>query len=104
MRQSLKDMIEGMIATGKIKEPEMNSASIKFPKMHIKLGGVRGTEDASELIEVFEANWAQVQQKFKDMAKGEQEEMTNYFNSQIDGLSDALFGEDSEPNDLKVLI
>ena len=61
----------------------------------------RGTEQATEIIELMVDNWEQIQEKFSGQTQSEKEEMMDHFNSAIENLGDVLFGEDSNIDDFE---
>ena len=63
--------------------------------------GARGTGKAKEIIEVLTEYWDEFQGGFKAMNEDEQEEILLYFESIDENYSDILFGENSEPEDVK---
>ena len=66
--------------------------------------GERGTQAAEALIELFSENWDQLQEKFKAQSAQEQEDMLQHFNGAADSLGDALFGNESNIEELSTLI
>ena len=77
-----------------------------FKKIELKLPSadeaiVRGTEQASEMVEIMTENWAQLQEAFKGYSEAEKEEMLDHFNCAIENLGDALFGDDTNISDFK---
>ena len=76
-------------------------------KLVIKLKtkqGERGTQAAEALIELFNENWDQLQEKFKAQSEEEQNDMLQHFNAAADSLGDALFGNESNRDELGTLI
>ena len=74
-----------------------------FSKLAIKAKskGARGTEQASEMVELMQENWEQIQEKFLGQTESEKEEMLEHFNNAIENLGDTLFGEDASPEEFK---
>ena len=77
-----------------------------FKKIVLKLPSsdeaiVRGTEQATEMVEIMTENWDQLQEAFKGYSDDEKEELMDHFNCAIDSLGDALFGDDSNISDFK---
>ena len=74
-----------------------------FSKLIIKAKseGMRGTEAAKEIVNLMCENWEPLQEKYKAQPNAEQEEMIEHFNSAVEGLGDALFGDDSGEEEFK---
>ena len=74
-----------------------------FGKLLIKAKakGARGTEQASEMLELMQENWEQIQEKFSGQTESEKDEMLEHFNNALDSLGDTLFGEDASPEEFK---
>ena len=54
-----------------------------FKKIHIKpvnKMGARGTQQASEMLEMFRENWEQIQEKFEAFSEEERNDMLDHFN------------------------
>ena len=68
-----------------------------FGKLIIKAKseGMRGTEAAKEIVAMMCENWDPLQEKYQGQPQSEQEEMLDHFNNAVEGLGDALFGDDS---------
>ena len=80
-----------------------------FQKLVLKLKGAdeakaRGTEQASEMVELMSENWEQLQEKFRGQTEAEKGDMMDHFNSTIENLGDTLFGDDSNINDFKQFV
>ena len=54
----------------------------------------RGTKDAVYCVELCGLNWEEIQTAFGKVSEQEQEDLSNHFNSAVEGVGDALFGED----------
>ena len=77
---------------------------IKKLVLTIKKAGVRGTDNATEICDMLAGNWAQVQEKFAGFNESDKEAMLEHFNSQIESLGDALFGDAANADDLKEFV
>ena len=52
-------------------------------KIHIKPKnkmGARGTQQATEMLEMFRENWEQIQEKFEAFSQEERDDMLDHFN------------------------
>ena len=78
--------------------------SLKLSKEKIDAAKARGTEQASEMLELMVDNWEQLQEKFKTQTEAEKEDMMDHFNSTIENLGDTLFGDDANIEDFKAFI
>ena len=77
-----------------------------FQKLVLKLidadvALARGTEQASEMVELMSSNWSSLQEKFNGQTEAEKEDMMDHFNSSIENLGDTLFGDDANIDDFK---
>ena len=75
-----------------------------FSKLILKVSGAqeakaRGTEQATEMVEMLSDNWDQLQDKFKGQTEAEKEEMMDLFNCAVENLGDTLFGDDAKIDD-----
>ena len=77
-----------------------------FKKMRIKCKarGSRGTEGASEMLELMSSNWEQIRDAFAQYSDEEQNELMDHFNDTLDDLGENLFGEDAQMEDFKTYI
>ena len=62
---------------------------------------VRGTEQASEMVELMIDNWDQLQSKFNDYSESDKDDLMDHFNCAINNLGESLFGDDANPEDFK---
>ena len=65
---------------------------------------VRGTEQATEMVDLMVENWDQIRDKYFGMDMSEQEDMMDHFNSSIENLGDALFGDEANPRDFQQFV
>ena len=65
---------------------------------------VRGTEQASELVDLMVDNWDQLQDKYKNQSVEDREEMMDHFNGALNNLGDTLFGDDATPDDFRQFV
>ena len=71
-------------------------------KIHLKIakGGVRGTENAAEVIEMLTQNWTQFRDNYNALEKEERDGLFCHFEAFMENLGDILFGEDSTSEDM----
>ena len=62
---------------------------------------VRGTEQASEMVELMIDNWDQLQSKFNDYSESDKDDLMDHFNCAINNLGESLFRDDANPEDFK---
>ena len=79
-----------------------NQKAFKKLVINLRKGdqGSRGTEKASEMVEMLSNNWDQFRESFDAMPEDEQESMMEFFESLDENYSDVLFGEDSSAEDM----
>ena len=79
-----------------------NQKALKKLVINLRKGdqGSRGTEKASEVVEMLSNNWDQFRESFDEMAEDEQNAMMEFFESLDENYSDILFGEDSSAEDM----
>ena len=69
--------------------------------LKIKKDGVRGTENASKVIEMLTQNWTQFRDNFNSLEKEERDELFGHFEAFMENLGDILFGPDSNAEDME---
>ena len=67
---------------------------LKKLRVQAKAKPARGAKDAAVCVELVDSNWSEIQDAFKAASEDEQNELFEHFNGAVDGVGDALFGED----------
>ena len=79
----------------------MSKVKIVLKPKRPELVKVRGTEQASEMVELMIDNWVQLQSKFNDYSESDKDDLMDHFNCAINNLGESLFGDDANPEDFK---
>ena len=66
--------------------------------------GERGTTSATELVDLLDENWSQVQEKFGDLSESDKQDMLDHFNASVEDIGEALFGEGATIDELRDLV
>ena len=57
--------------------------------------GARGTEKATEMIDLMKENWGPIQENFNLRSEDERLELIDHFNNKVEDLGEMLLGENA---------
>ena len=63
--------------------------------------GARGTEKATEMIDLMKENWGPIQENFNLRSEDERLELIDHFNNKVEDLGEMLLGENANKDDFE---